>query len=208
MQLTPQNLSAQGYTQLEALNHSELIPFVMRCLRKRNFPTVFFFVFNVLAGIGMMYLLFDHQKGDYGIGKRLLYICYGFCVSFLFIPLHEWIHVWAYRLCGAKKTSLSANWSKFYFMALAHDFVANARAFMVIALAPFVIISSLLLTGIFFGDVLTQLLCCGALFAHSTMCAGDFGLLGYFAQHGDQKIVTYDDVEKGISYFYGKPIYK
>jgi hypothetical protein len=40
------------------------------------------------------------------------------------------------------------------------------------------------------------------LFAHTAMCSGDFGLLNYFEFYKDKEIVTYDDVENKISYFY------
>lgn len=36
------------------------------------------------------------------------------------------------------------------------------------------------------------------------MCSGDFGLLSYFEYHKNKHVVTYDDVENQISYFYGK----
>lgn len=204
MPLQPNELEQQGYTRLESLNHQELIPFVRRYLGKRTLPTVFYFVFNVVVFTGLLWMLFDRNAGDAGLGTCILFICYGFCISFLLIPLHEGIHVLAYRMCGAKQTSLAANWSKFYFMALAHQFVADARAFRFIALAPFVVISNLLLVPVVFGGLLTGLMFAGALFAHGSMCAGDFGLLGYFAAQKDHEILTYDDVENGISYFYGR----
>lgn len=42
------------------------------------------------------------------------------------------------------------------------------------------------------------------LLAHTTMCSGDFGLLSYFDYHRDKDIVTYDEVESNISYFYSR----
>ena len=36
------------------------------------------------------------------------------------------------------------------------------------------------------------------------MCSGDFGLLNYFEFNKEKQIVTYDDVENKISYFYGQ----
>ena len=35
------------------------------------------------------------------------------------------------------------------------------------------------------------------------MCSGDFGLLSYFEFNKDKQVVTYDDIENKISYFYG-----
>jgi len=42
------------------------------------------------------------------------------------------------------------------------------------------------------------------LLAHTAMCSGDFGLLSYFDYHRDKDIVTYDEVESNISYFYSR----
>jgi hypothetical protein len=36
------------------------------------------------------------------------------------------------------------------------------------------------------------------------MCSGDFGILSYFELHKDKEVVTYDDIENKISYFYGR----
>lgn len=44
----------------------------------------------------------------------------------------------------------------------------------------------------------------GVLLAHTAMCSGDFGLLNYFEFNKDKKVVTYDDIEHKISYFYGQ----
>jgi len=36
------------------------------------------------------------------------------------------------------------------------------------------------------------------------MCSGDFGLFSYFEFHKTKDVVTYDDVEKQITYFYAR----
>jgi hypothetical protein len=35
------------------------------------------------------------------------------------------------------------------------------------------------------------------------MCSGDFGLISYFEYNKERQIVTFDDVEQKLSYFYG-----
>jgi hypothetical protein len=119
------------------------------------------------------------------------------------VPLHEYIHVLAYRSQGAVNTSYAANLKKFFFMALADKFVANKKEFEVVALAPFVVIS---MAAVILFLVLSkewQLSMAGLLLAHTAMCSGDFGLLSYFEMHKDKQVVTYDDVENKLSYFYG-----
>jgi hypothetical protein len=117
--------------------------------------------------------------------------------------LHEYIHALAYRWQGAPEVSYDVQWRKFIFMAVADQFVASRRAFQVVALAPFVVISTLLLGGLAVtpwpGVVL------GALLMHTACCSGDFGLLSYFDAHPEQEVVTYDDRAGKVSYFFARP---
>ncbi len=89
-------------------------------------------------------------------------------------------------------------------MALADKFVANKREFQFVALAPFLIISSILIGFIFIADQNWTLTCVATLLAHTAMCSGDFGLLSYFDYHQDKEVVTYGEVDNNISYFYGR----
>ncbi|MBK7234060.1 MAG: DUF3267 domain-containing protein [Saprospiraceae bacterium] len=122
----------------------------------------------------------------------------------LLIPLHEYIHVLAYKSQGATNTSYDVNLKKFYFMALADKFVANKREFKIAALAPFIVITTTLIILLFLANTNLKLTISAVLFAHTAMCSGDFGLLSYFEFNKEKQIVTYDDVENKISYFYGK----
>ena len=44
----------------------------------------------------------------------------------------------------------------------------------------------------------------GVLLTNTAMYSCDFGLLSYFDFNKDKQVVTYDDIENKISYFYGK----
>jgi len=127
-------------------------------------------------------------------------VCYGFAIALLIIPLHEWIHGLAYKYVGAKEISYTANWKKFYFTAQADHFVVNEKEFRLVAFAPFVVITSLALAiGLAFGQYLLML---GLIFAHTTMCSGDFALVSYFYQNRGKGLVTYDDYSNQIAYFF------
>ena len=125
-------------------------------------------------------------------------------IAFLLVPLHEYIHVLAYKSQGATNTSYDANLKKFYFMALADKFVANKKEFEVVALAPFTSITTILIIFLFVVSHTWALTIVGILLTHTAMCSGDFGLLSYFEFHKDKKVVTFDDVENKVSYFYGQ----
>lgn len=90
---------------------------------------------------------------------------------------------------------------------MADQYVVNFYSFVVLALAPFVIINSLLLTAILFTSGSLSFLFAGMLFVHTAGCAGDFALISYFLENNTKNLVTYDDIEKGKSYFYKKVNY-
>ncbi|MBK7637511.1 MAG: DUF3267 domain-containing protein [Saprospiraceae bacterium] len=82
-------------------------------------------------------------------GDCVSYLSFGIIFAFLLILVHEYIHVLAYKSQGANRTSYDSNWKKLYFMALADKFVANKKEFSIVALAPFVVINSILILGLF-----------------------------------------------------------
>lgn len=205
MKLTPDELAANGYVLLDKMGHKELIPFVRAYLKKRTKYAAFYYVSNlVLFGLVVFYFVEGYNLPGYSFGSRFTYFSYGLAISILLVPVHEFIHVLAYRSQGAKNTSYAANFKKFFFMALADKFVASKREFEIVALAPFLIISTVLLLIFPFANSNWQLTIFGILLAHTAMCSGDFGLLGFFEYHKKKEPVTYDDVENKVSYFYGR----
>ena len=90
------------------------------------------------------------------------------------------------------------------FMALADKFVASKREFEIVALAPFLVISTALLLILPFANNNGQITIFAILLAHTAMCSGDFGLLSFFEYHKEKEPVTYDDVANKVSYFYGR----
>ena len=137
------------------------------------------------------------------MSEGLVNLSYGLAIAFLLLPIHEFIHVLAYRSQGAVHTSYNANLKKFYFLAVADQFVASKKEFQIVALAPFVVITSVGFVLLFFTTPLWSMTVLGALLTHTAFCSGDFGLLSYFDFHKDKEIVTYDDKESRVSYFYG-----
>lgn len=207
MKLEPESLLANGYELLNDLNHKELIPFVKTYLNKRTGISVVYKLCNVvIAGIVVYWFIANYGVNNFKVDKGISYFSYGIFLAFVLIPIHEFIHVLAYKSQGAQKTSYDANLKKFYFMAIADRFVANKKEFLIVALAPCVVISSVLIMMMFFSGTLWTLTLLGILLTHTAFSSGDFGLLSYFYFHKDKQIVTYDDKANGISYFYGKLI--
>lgn len=205
MKLSPHELTQKQFILLDKLDHRELVPFIRLYINKRTKYAVFYYFINILFIILAAYFFMaeKHLPG-YLFMDRLSHFSYGIALSFALLPLHEYIHVLAYKSQGAVNTSYSANLKKFYFMALADKFVANKKEFTVVALAPFVSISLIFTLLLFAVPAQWMLTVTATLLMHTAMCSGDFGLLSYFEFHKDKEVVTYDDIENKVSYFYGR----
>jgi len=205
MKLKPEELLQNGYVLMDELGHQNLVPFIQTYMKKLTFYSVFYYISNLLLLALVVYLIVvDYSFPEYAFDERFTHLGYGLVLAFALLPVHEYIHVLAYRWQGATNTSYAANLRKLYFMALADKFVANRKEFVLIALAPFVVILLLLVAGIIFTSQLWSITFAGTLLMHTGMCSGDFGLLSYLQFHKHKDVVTYDDVPNGISYFYGK----
>lgn len=205
MKIKPCELAQNGYVLIDKLGHKDLIPFIQTYIKKRTNYSAFYYACNfILFGILGYFFMKGFKLPYYSFGERFTHFSYGLALSFALLPLHEYIHVLAYKSQGAANTSYAANLRKFYFMALADKFVTSRKEFEIVALAPFVCITSLLVVFIILAPAGWKLTICTTLLAHTAMCSGDFGLLSFFEFHKDKEPVTYDDVENKISYFYGK----
>ncbi len=201
----PDKLPSLGYELLDHLDHADLQPFVQRQLKLWNPVTISFMIAILLCFALLVLEFYRLGTGDqYSIAEGMSFLFAGLLVALALIPIHEYIHIVAYRAMGARDTSFEAVWKKFYFLAIAHLFVANRRQFTVVALAPFTVISLLLLVGIAYLPQGWSLTLSGGLLMHTLMCSGDFGLLSYFAAQRDKHVLTYDDKENKVSYFCGK----
>ena len=205
MQLTPQQLETVNYILLEELNHKELIPFVQKYLKQKTLSSRFYTLINIVFfSLIVATYFFYHDNENFSFGEVLIHFFYGITITFLLVPLHEYVHVLAYKYVGAKNTSYAANFRKFYFMALADKFVANKKEFQIVALSPFVFVALICLILLFVVTIFWKFTVLGILLCHTAFCSGDFGLLSYFDYQKNKELLTYDDVEKGISYFYEK----
>lgn len=205
MQITPEQLHAAGYQVLEKLNHQELVPFVKKYLGIRTWSSNLYYAFNILVFAGAGYALISGWKaGSFSLEAGLTHLAYGLAIAFALLPVHEGIHGLAYRSQGAKKISYDANWKKFYFLAVADRFVASAREFRVVALAPFVVITTTCMVLLWPAQAEWKMTVWGVLLTHTAFCSGDFGWLSFFDHQRGMEVVTYDDRTNKLSFFYVK----
>jgi hypothetical protein len=205
MEISPEELKESGYIQLDEMKHDDIVPFLQKYMKKRTAYSIFYYISNlILLGFVGYYFALGFGLSSYSFAMRFAHFSYGLGIAIALIPLHEYIHVLAYKSQGAQNTSYDANIKKFYFMALADKFVVNKKEFEVVALAPFIVISTILIGLLFLVNSDWVLTVFAVLFAHTAMCSGDFGLLSYFEFNKEKHVVTYDDIENKISYFYGQ----
>jgi len=205
MKIRPEELTENGYVLIDKLGHKELVPFIRTYMKKRTKYSLFYYISNFIAfGLVGYFFVQGYQLPNYSLGYRFTHFSYGLAIAFALLPLHEYIHVLAYKSQGATNTSYDANLKKFYFMALADKFVANKKEFQVVALAPFTVVTTILIILLFIVNINWTLTISSVLLAHTAMCSGDFGLLSFFEFHKDKEPVTYDAVENKVSFFYIK----
>ena len=205
MKLKPGELKENNYRLLDSMDHNELIPFVKTYLNKRTFAsTIYYLSIIISVAVLLFYSMKIHVTNHTPVSKEIACFLIGVPATFLLIPLHEFIHIIAYKLQGATATSYDYNLKKFYFLAVADKFVANKKEFRIVALAPFVIITAALMISLFFVGPLAKIIMLTTLTIHTTCCSGDFALLSYFEFNKDKEVITYDDKDNKISYFYVK----
>lgn len=194
----------ENYTLLLQLNHDEILPFVQEEFSHRTGVLRFYLGLNLAILLYMVGLaVWQAGQGLIGIGTILQYTGFGIVVSLtVLIPIHEGIHGLAYKLVGASRVAFGGSLKRFYFYAVADRFVLGPDQFRFVALAPFVVISTLAFAATFYVSLNYQWLCWGVLLMHTGACAGDFGMLSFYARQEDREIYTYDVVEKKITYFY------
>jgi hypothetical protein len=145
MKIGPDELTENGYALINKLEHDELVPFISTYMKKRTKYSIFYYLINFLVfGMVGFLLVEGHSSPNFSLADRFTHLSYGLAIAFALLPLHEYIHVLAYKSQGATNTSYDANLKKFYFMALADKFVANKKEFEIVALSPFIVITTAL----------------------------------------------------------------
>ncbi|HHM21732.1 MAG TPA: DUF3267 domain-containing protein [Bacteroidetes bacterium] len=194
-----------SYSLLLVLPHDDILSFLSKYLHANTLTMrVYFGLLLLLAAIQVSVAALDVHSGQLDFWALLKYFCIGALPGFLvLVPLHEGLHGLAYKLSGAGKISFGVNWRFFYFYAVADRFVASRRVFVFVALFPFIVISLLLIIPLFFVPLPCKWVLMGALFLHTTACAGDFAMMAFYEHYRQAKeLLTFDVVAEKRSYFY------
>ena len=193
-----------GYEHWMSLSHHEILPFVQDEFGRQGGLTRFYLLLNLALLLFMV--LFGAWQVNQGMataGMVILNSILGLALTLsLLVPVHEAIHGLAYKLVGAPAVQYGSDIRKFIFYAMADHFVIGFSRFVVVALAPFLVINFFTALSIFYVSLNYQWILLGVLLMHTGACAGDFAMLSFFLRHRGEGLLTYDDVSNQRSYFY------
>jgi hypothetical protein len=202
--LHPQSLESEGYVLECSFSHQDLVAFILPFMKHNNRFIVLYKAGTYLPFLVLLGTL-GYMLGS-GTGKMeyLSAVFYAFGAALLLIPIHEVIHGIAYKLLGAPKVSYGVVWKKLVFYAQADRFLMGYKQFMIVALAPFIVIGLSLVIAMIFSNTQWAIFFLTVLTIHNGLCAGDFALMSYFFENRDKEMLTYDDEAEGKTYFYQK----
>jgi hypothetical protein len=182
--------------------YTNLIQFVFEYLKKKS-GLMFLYWFLCLLFLCFTLIIRIRVSGNFPTAHIILHSFIGMIVlPLICIPLHELLHVIPYYLSGAKNIRVGMDLKQYLFYVTAHRYVATPLQFRIVAWIPFLIISIGLVLLVFLLPGLWKWSLSLFLFAHATMCAGDFALLNLYYLNRDKRIYTWDDVDKKEAYFY------
>ncbi|HZY26347.1 MAG TPA: DUF3267 domain-containing protein [Bacteroidales bacterium] len=184
--------------------YKNLAEFVFEYLKKKSTLTILFW--SVCLVFLCLTLSIRIRIAHYFPYSHILYhsVLGMIILPLLIIPIHELLHVIPYYFSGARNIRIGMDLKQYLFYVTAHRYVASPVQFRIVAVTPFIIISAVLIFLIFLLPGLWKWSLSVFLFAHATMCAGDFALLNLYFLNKDKKLYTWDDADKKEAYFYEK----
>ena len=188
-----------GYQVIDSFIYDDIKTFLERNKPRKNhiiwivFISGFFILFFI--GFAMGKLWSDSLSfSQFGI-QILKCVVFSILGCALIIPVHEFIHWIAYKKEGANDVRFGAIWKSFVFYAAAHNFAADYKTFRRIALAPFYILSVLLILLLLSPVPLWGKISIAAiLLFHIVSCSGDLSMLSYMKRYKRRNVITVDDI--------------
>jgi hypothetical protein len=205
MALQAEDLDDQTkYRQVLAISYNDLITFIFDHLKQKTALMVFFWATCFLF-LGFAVIVRINISGFFPANKILSHTILGVVIfPVLCIPVHELLHIMPYYFSGARTIRMGMDLKQYLFYVTAHRYVATPGQFIIVAVIPFIIISVVFTLLVFLLPGLWKWSLSLFLFAHTTMCAGDFALLNFYYLNRNKKIYTWDDADQKMAYFYAK----
>ena len=205
---TPEAAEAAGYLPVERWEIHEILHFIRRELATRTFwLNGHAVLLSALVAVGVYRGYVELTAGAAWFGDLVLPLGLGVALMAALIVPHELIHGVAYRLAGAPEVRYGADWRRLVFHASAPGFVVDYARMRLIALAPFVVLSSGLLAALLFAEGRWWWTALGLALIHTQGCLGDAAMLNAFARQEEPDAwVTYDDRDRAQFVFLRKQV--
>ena len=192
------------FRQVLTISYQDLIKFVFEYLKKRSGLTFFFWSVCLLS-LGLTVFARIKIAGYFPVIDIIWHSVLGLIIfPVICIPVHELIHIIPYYISGARNIRVGMDLKQYLFYVTAHRYVATPIQFIIVAVTPFLILSIVVTLLVYLLPGLWKWSLSLFLFAHTTMCAGDFALMNFYFLNRNKKIYTWDDADRKIAYFYEK----
>ena len=195
-------LNDPGLFELIAdIAHSEVIVFVRHHLHRLSWITCLYWLLNAFA---FAIIICRWRRSGLPAAGAFPTACLGMVVAYLLLlPVHEHAHAFAYRLLGARETRVRYQLRRLTALCEAPGTVFSGREFVLVCLAPLVIINPVLTAlACLVGQDKIGLLISGALLLHTGACSGDIALVNFVWQHRGRAQFTYDDAQQQRGRFF------
>lgn len=200
--VTIDELASTDYTLLGVLTHASLGKFVVEYfLRRTSWLTRAHHLMSIVTLVAIVLVALRQERSwlycleSFGAALVTLFV--------IVLPLHELVHAVAYRLAGARDVRWDYSARMLAVWVVAHRFVVDARTFVFVALAPFVVINAVLIVGAMLWPSIAVFLLFVLLW-HLHGSSGDWALLNFVWLHRAGGVWTYDDADAARSWFYGR----
>ncbi len=188
-------LDAQGYAFVERWHTRAVLGFVRREFAHPVWPLKVAFV--LLGSLLLACVILgarDLSNGAHWLWDILAPFGLGLLAIAALVVPHELLHGCAFRMLGAPRVVYGAHWRSLVFHAAAPGFPLGRGQMNVVALAPFAVITSLVLgLGVLLGGAYLWA-ALAALLVHTQGCLGDFAMVNFFARGSlSGEWITYDE---------------
>jgi hypothetical protein len=208
--LTPEDLTNNpDYELIEEISYSNLKTFIINEIRYKSLLIRVYSIAQVISVIALLAMVCFYFSGFilHGLYKNeLITIGLSLLFSFTFlIIIHELIHAAAFLILGKRDIGFGAQWKKFLFYAESNREVLSSNEMLLVALAPFILITGLGL-GLFFlfPNKPSGVAGMVVFLIHFFFCGGDFAILSFFNRHKTDQLYTFDDRKEKCSYYFRK----
>ncbi len=193
-----EELIQQGYYVSERWKINNVLGFIRQELEQKSYwLRGFQLLLAFLLSMGIAFAYIDISRGAAWFYDVLLPLGFGLLAMLVMVIPHEIIHGIAYKMTGAQKVIYGADWKQMVFHASAPYHPINFKEMLLVALAPFVVITSLLVIGLSTASGSWWWAFYGLLLIHTQGCFGDFAMVNFFArQSRPYDWVTFDDSGK------------